>query len=353
MKSIKYLLSILLLVSGMAVSGASKIAPNEKKIVIEGAMHLKYEEGKMQINRFSDELWSREDLNNFSKSKALTQSGVRIIFRTDSKTVKPVFSDREGADLRKPTNYYGIYKNGEFIGNMKGDSLILESPEGGIVEWEIVLPIYYGVNFEGLILDDGAKLFDVKREKRPVLVAIGDSITHGAGQTKCGSNGSYPFVLAQTNGYDLYNLAVGGSQISPAVAGELTEVKADIITVLWGFNDWNGTRGDIEEITRRYTALLSELRKVQPDARIYCILPTTAADESGKNGKKGKIPGRPLSDVRDAERQVVEAAMAKGDRNLFIIEGNKLSSTQDLLGNVHFNNKGAARFGKTLAELVK
>lgn len=347
----KYFFSIFLLISSLLVFGESKISPNDNKIVIEGAMHLKYNDGKMIIDRFSDQLWGRENLNNFSQPKAKTQSGVRVIFKTDSKTVRPIFSDREGADLRKATNFYGIYKNGKFNGVMSGDNLILESSEQGVVEWEIVLPIYYGVNFEGLTIDDGAKMFKVDRGSRPIFIAIGDSITHGAGQTQCGSDGSYPFVLAQTNGYYLYNLAVGGSQISPAIAQELTGIKADIITILWGFNDWNGTKGDITEITKRYELLLSEVRKVQPTAKIYCIMPTTAADESGKNGKNGKIPGKPLSTVRDAERQVAET-IAKRDKNLFIIEGNKISTPDDLNGSVHFNNEGARRFGEALAKQI-
>lgn len=348
----KYFLSFLLLLCSLIARGETKISPDDKHIVIEGAMHLACTDGRMTIDRFSSEMWQRPDLNNFSRSKALTQSGVRICFKTDSRTVKPLFSDREGADLRKPLNFYGIYRDGRFIGAVPGDQLILESSGDGAVEWEIVLPIYYGVNFDGLLLDDGAKLFDVKRKKLPVYVAIGDSITHGAGQTQCGSEGSYPFVLASTNGYYLYNLGVGGSQISPAVAQELVGIKADIITVLWGFNDWNGgTRGDIAEIARRYESLLSELRRVQPDARIYCILPTTAVDESGSRGKRA--PGKPLDEVRQAERRIVEKAVALGDKKLFLIEGDKFSAVEDLKGNVHFNNEGAKRFGKALAELVK
>ena len=328
----------------------NKIAPDDANIIVEGAGHISCTDGKMTINRFSDEMWDRQDLNNFALKKANTQSGVRIIFKTDSRTVKPVFTDRTDADLRKVTNFYGIYKNGTFAGNVSGEELTLTS-DGSVTEWEIVLPIYYGVDFCGLVIDSGAKLYKVKRDSRPVYAAIGDSITHGAGQTQCGSNGSYPGVLADTNGYLLYNFAVGGSQISPAIAGELEGLDADIITVLWGYNDWNGLHGDIEEITRRYTALLSELRRVQPDARIYCIMPTICTNEDGTSGKRA--PGCPLDDVRNAERKIVQAAIDAGDDSLFIIEGKELTSTDGLKGGVHFNNEGAERFGKALARIVQ
>ena len=328
----------------------NRIAPDAPEIIVEGARHLSCTDGTMTINRFSDEMWDREDLNNFAPKKANTQSGVRIIFKTDSRTVKPVFTERTDADLRVTTNFYGIYKNGTFTGNVRGDGLVLTS-DGSITEWEIALPIFYGVDFGGLILDDGAKLYKVERSDRPVYAAIGDSITHGAGQSQCGSNGSYPGVLADTNGYLLYNFAVGGSQISPAIAGELEGLDVDIITVLWGYNDWNGLKGDIEEITRRYTSLVSELRRVQPDARIYFIMPTICTNEDGTSGKRA--PGCPLDDVRNAERSIVQAAIDAGDRNMFIIEGKELTSTDLLKGGVHFTNDGAARFGKALAGIVR
>lgn len=346
----KYILSIALALCAIIADAESKIAPDNKNIVIEGAMHLSCNDGRMTINRFSDGLWGREDLNNFAPKKAATQSCVRVIFKTDSRTVKPLFSERTDADLRKVTNFYGVFKNGSFIGNVNGAELVLES-DGSATEWEIVLPIYYGVDFCGLVVDDGARMYKVKRAGHPVYVAIGDSITHGAGQERCGSNGSYAFTLAAANGYYLYNLAVGGSQISPAIAEELTGIKADIITVLWGYNDWNGLKGDIKEISRRYEKLLSELRRVQPKARIYCIMPTVCTNESGLEGKRA--PGRPLEDVRNAERSIVRAAIEKGDNNLFIIEGRELSSVNELKGAVHFNNEGAVNFGKALAEHVR
>lgn len=346
----KYILSIALALCAIIADAESKIAPDNKNIVIEGAMHISCNDGRMTINRFSDGLWGREDLNNFAPKKAATQSCVRVIFKTDSRTVKPLFSERTDADLRKVTNFYGVFKNGSFIGNVNGAELVLES-DGSATEWEIVLPIYYGVDFCGLVVDDGARMYKVKRAGRPVYVAIGDSITHGAGQERCGSNGSYAFTLAAANGYYLYNLAVGGSQISPAIAEELTGIKADIITVLWGYNDWNGLKGDIKEISRRYEKLLSELRRVQPKARIYCIMPTVCTNESGLEGKRA--PGRPLEDVRNAERSIVRAAIEKGDNNLFIIEGRELSSVNELKGAVHFNNEGAVNFGKALAEHVR
>jgi hypothetical protein len=343
--TMKYFLSfVLLIISSLPGRGEQRITPDNKNIIIEGAMYLKYERDKVILNRHSDHLWDNENVY-IPQKNARTQTGVRIIFKTDSKIVKLLFRERKDAQLRKVTNFYGIYKNGEFFGVINGDSLTLTSASD-VTEWEITLPIFYGVDFDGVFIDDDAKLFEVKRNKRPVYVAIGNSITHGAGQKRCGSEGTYPYVLAQEKGYYLYNLAVGGSQITPAIAQELNGIKVDIITIMWGFNDWNATNGDIMEISKRYDLLLTELRKYQSDAKIYCILPSTARNENGNNSKP------PLSAVRDAERQVVESLQKKGDKNLLIIDGSKISSIEDLEGNVHFTNEGARHFGETLAKLI-
>ncbi len=339
----KYILSALLLVCSFAVRAGQQIAPDNEKIQITGALYNHMVDGRMVIDRHSDSLWDTDV--PIAKQNARTQSGVKISFKTDSKTIKPLFAAREDAEKRVVTYYFGIYCNGEFVGVKGGEELLLSSP-GGICDWEIMLPIFYGVDFLGLEIDDDAKMLDLELDDRPVYVAIGNSITHGAGQKKCGSEGSYPGVVAQTNGYTLYNFAVGGSQITSKIAPQTAGIKADIITIMWGFNDWNATRGDIAEISRRYTDLLVQVRKVQPGADIYCILPSVARDEVSKNAQ-------PLSAVRDAERGIVESFVKKGDSKLFIIDGSAISNVEELNGNVHFNNEGAVNFGKAVAAQIK
>lgn len=325
--------------------GQDKVMPTDKNIIIEGAMQLKSEGGRVIINRHSDKLWDNEGVL-IEKPRARTQTGVRILFKTDSKTIKPLFVERKGDGMWFPKqNVYGVYKDGVFIGAMSGVNLELKSTQ--MTEWEIVLPIMYSVDFGGLLIDEGAQLYPLLRAKREVYVAIGNSITHGVGQQDCGSEGSYPFILARAKRYYLYNLGVGASQISPAIATELSGIKADIITVMWGFNDWNATRGDVEVIADRYDKLLLELRKTQPTAKIYCILPSKARNE------EGNVTKPPLSNVREAERAIIKAAQQKGDNKLFIIEGDKISEISYLYDDVHFNNNGARRFAESLADLIE
>lgn len=331
-----------------------RITANDTRVVIEGVCNIEYRDSVAILNRHSDALWEIDV--PIAKKKARTQSGVTIVFRTDSRTVRPIFVDNQEGEHRKATNWYGIYRNGLFVDNRTADNLVLQG-DGTMTEWTIVLPILYSVDYSGLIIEDGARMETVCRPSRPVYFAIGDSITHGAGQTRNGSQITYPYVAAHENGYLLYNLAVGGSQITPSIADELIGRKIDMISIMWGFNDWNATRGDLNEITARYTKLLENIIKVQPDAEIFCILPSTALHEYGakpnKDGSpaKGKPYSATLPQVREAQRAVVESFKDKG--KVHVLEGYRYTTTDDLFGNVHFNNEGAVKFGKALAADMK
>ena len=350
MKNIALAASLLagLLACGTNVALAEQVPqenPEHATLVFEGVKEVINQEGLYILNRHTDSLWKREGINNIAENRARTQTCIRIIFKTDSRVIKPVFTRREGTLDRAVNNYYGVYRNGVFVKDYPGTDLVIES-DGSVNEWMLVLPIMYGVNFKGIEIDEGAQFFEVTaREKRPIYIAIGDSITHGAGLKGCSSVLSYPYVLAEENGYNLYNTAIGGSQISPGLAYEYADIPADYVTVMWGYNDWNALKGDLTEIKARYKGLLENLLATQKKAKIYCILPTVAADENGGAGYASDLQG-----VRDAEREVV---LSLNSSRLIIVDGKSMTDVSGLNGQVHFNNEGSVRFGKKLAAYVK
>lgn len=347
----KYVFAVILACcSAIGCAGGSKIAGSESPIMseqylFEGVLEVVEQNGLYLLNRHTDGLWNLEGINNIAESRARTQSGIRITFRTDSRIVKPLFEEREGSLQRAVNNYYGVYLNGTYLKDYSGKEFMLEGPEG-INEWTIVLPIMYGVNFKGVEIEDGSHFYKVGRKKnKPIYIAIGDSITHGAGLKGCSSVLSYPYVLAETNGYYLYNTAIGGSQISPGLAYEYKDLQADYITVMWGYNDWNALKGNLETIKVRYRELLENLLELQPRAKIFCILPTVAANEAGKDTYLSDLQG-----VRNVEKEVI---LNIGSKRITIIDGKALTSVEDLNGQVHFNNEGSVKFGKKLAAIIK
>jgi lysophospholipase L1-like esterase len=180
-------------------------------------------------------------------------------------------------------------------------------------------------------------------------VAIGNSITQGTGQQA--SYQTYPFILAQKKGWTLYNLAVGGSKISWPVARLLQGKKVDVITILWGYNDWNAGFLPDKQIKNNYTKLLKGLLKAQPQARIYCILPTYTNRTTAKKGT-ATIDG-----IRQAEAAVVKSFQKKGYHNLFVVDGSKISDSNFLKPKgskdvVHFTPEGAKKFATALYKMM-
>lgn len=325
---------------------AKEIASDAKAISIEGVLHVDNVFGVARMDRIDGSRFSDPDFR-MAKDVANTQTGVRVTFRTNSPKTKIICKEREDGRKRETTYYFGVYCDGRFIGDIPGTDPVITAPRSGMHDYTVVFPIMYSVDFCGIRVGTYSSTRKARTSFKPVYVAIGDSITHGTGQVQHGSQISYPYIIAENHGWNLYNLAVGGSKITPKVACELEDIKVDVITIMWGYNDWNQTKGDLQEISRRYHDLLENLTAVQPRAEIWCILPSTARNEV-KPGYSGSLP-----DVREAERTVIEEFMkTRAGKHLHIIEGNAHSTGNDLVDGVHFSNEGAGRFAEAISPIV-
>jgi len=332
-----------------------RITPNDERITPQGAFFVSRTPDKLIINRHLPEIIDMPETEAAPRN-AFAQSGVSISFVTDSKHVKVLMEPRKETSLRY--GIFGIYKNGKLVdkiivlpkNNDTFDGISFENPAGDFAEWKVLFPTYYGVDIKGIEIDEGSKFEAAKKDDRPVYVAIGNSITQGTGQAA--SFQTYPYILAEKKGWQLYNLAVGGSKISWPFALELKDKKVDVITILWGFNDWNKGYTPKREIIPRYTKLVKMLTEDHPDAKIYCITPTYTNATSPKNGNVT------IDEIREAEKQAVLKLQKKGYKNLVIINGPEISGPDNLkpVGSkdkVHFTVEGAAKFADKLAGVIK
>jgi lysophospholipase L1-like esterase len=154
-------------------------------------------------------------------------------------------------------------------------------------------------------------------------------------------------LLTQSKGWQLYNLATGGSKISWPVANMIKDKKIDVITVLWGYNDWNAGFMDDGRLQANYKKLLELLVKHHPDTKIYCILPTATKREKPRKGNST------IGQVRQAEKAVVEDLQKNGNKNLYLIKGYEISGVNDLKDLVHFSTEGAAGFADRLEKMIE
>jgi lysophospholipase L1-like esterase len=121
----------------------------------------------------------------------------------------------------------------------------------------------------------------------------------------------------------------------------------DYMTILIGYNDYNGEGISAQEYGKRLQAFLETVREKHRGTNIFCITPTfTKTPVSKKSGVA-------ITEFRKTMIQVVEELQGKGYINLFLIRGEELSKVEDLKDAVHFNVKGAKSFGELLTKELR
>ncbi len=323
------------------------ITADDPRIEIGGSLYSRTDGAAMRLDRIDPAIMANPgDL--FSPAVAVLTTGVTIRFCTDSPTVRAYFNHLSYV-VTEGTGYV-VYQDGVFnqlVTDLETVDIATTNP-GYPVTYEIVCPSYDEVTFSELELEPGSSLCELQPDRRLHYFAFGDSISHGAeidADTKGDSTRSYPWILASAKGWHLYNLAVGGSKVTPAFGNMLTGRKADIITILWGTNDIFKDN-NLPLFTTNYQSLLDNLRMAQPFAPIYCITMITAASEGpGSNGYT-------LNDYREAVAGIVAGRQNAGDCRIHLVRGEQLTTLADLSDGTHLSVPGAASFAAELSAAI-
>jgi len=352
MKLFNLLLILILIVQTSCVS-QKNITAGDKHIQTYGSHYTKVQNGELILHRHSDKVYQgTTEQNLFNPVKARTGTGIKLEFKTASPTINLRFKIVKGLK-KKPV--FSIFQNGKFYKNIslpyradKIDSFTVKSETPGKpVIYTLTYPLRTDVHFTGMTLDKGYKLLPLKRKKQPVYVAYGNSITHGTGQQTTPQ--TYAYQLVEKMGWELFNMGVGGAKTSKVMAEMLRDDfdKIDYMTILIGFNDYNGQGIDTTTFAKRYRQVLSTIRETHPDTKIYAITLLTT------KFKKSKVSGIPAEDFRQVIRDVVKQRQKAGDHNIYLIEGNKITTEADLNDKVHLSVKGAKNFAEKLYQKIK
>lgn len=346
----KVALTFLLLLVVLATK-AKKIDLDNPDIRVIGANYVFPSANELHFCRFSEAtLLAKDEDRMFDPKKAVTNSGIKLRFKTDSRFVKLAFIPKEGENRGAQ---FAVLQNNEitqmldFFGESSKQKMginIQNQFPGTETLFEIVLPSWANVALVEFEIDDSSSLVNFKEEQKPIYIAIGNSITHGVGQGSA-SYLTYPYLLAEKLGMDYYNLAVGGAKISQAVAQQTVEMpKADVITILIGHNDLVSGNKTVKEYLEAYRTFLSEIRKNQPDAQIFCIGLTYTRFQ------QNKVTRVKPDDFRQALEELLQKFINAGDNKLHFIPGNTITSEKNLgpKDGVHLNIDGATGFAEEL-----
>ncbi len=351
------LIVIFILLSTSCV--AQVVKPNDENIHIHGAKYVKMVNGELVMHRHSDKLYkgSTKDLR-FNPEKALSSTGISIKFKTSSPSVKVNMKISNVKFKKDPSGgFIGVFQHinsipkpihsspvvsitpnqKQDISYTRGAPVVVNinsNNVGNIVEYKITLPIWIDLNLVNLELENGFGLVSYNKEVKPIYIAYGNSITHGRGQR--GTNETYAFLLSEWNNWELYNLAVGGGKTSPKMAKMISDEfkHIDYMTILIGFNDYAGGGESPETYTKNYNEFLNIIRDKHPETKIYCI--TLTATTMSKSKKSIHVP----EEFREVVRNIVKERKARGDKNIYLIEGEDISEIEWLKDKVHFTVPG-------------
>jgi len=320
-----------------------------------GIRYVDIQPGLVSFSRFDPESLSQDkQVLGFNPYKARNTTGGVIAFQTDSPTIRLKFRTLEGLNRGSE---FAVFMDGQFIEShkfnpkQKGLDIEIDDREGGKpVLWELTLPSFANIELVSFEIEKHSQLTEPEGLERKVYVAIGDSISHGTGQGSA-THLTWPFILSRKLGYTLYNLAVGGSGVSVAAGRSLAAFDyVDLVTILIGYNDWNGEGDSVQLFQDQYRDLLRAIRAAQPDVPVFCISPLyTNRDVSKKSGL-------PIESFRTAVQQLEEELSAT-DSNLHFIAGESVSSAANLRSDkpddpVHLGIDGAALLAESLYPLI-
>jgi lysophospholipase L1-like esterase len=335
--------------------GPNRISLDDPNIHYQGIHHLSVQPDLVRFSRFGPALLELDKPRlGFNPLKARNTTGGVISFRTASRIVRLQFRATPGLDRGSE---FGVYIDGQFVESrrFKPKQQLMEleishDSSGKSVLWELTLPSFANPELIGFELEQGAELQAFGHAEKNVFVALGDSITHGTGQGSA-THLTWPHLLSRKLDYTLYNLAVGGSGVSVTAGQTLSGFsRIDLITILFGYNDWNGEGDSAEAFQQQYRELLEAIRAAHPETPVFCITPLFTRRDVSKQS------GLPILEFRDVIRQLV-AELDDTDPNIHLISGDEISSEANLrtveTGDVvHLSVKGAALLAETLYPLV-
>ncbi|HSI08689.1 MAG TPA: GDSL-type esterase/lipase family protein [Rariglobus sp.] len=293
-----------------------------------------------------------------SKGYRWDNPGVTIQFRTDATEIEAVLdytSLHTSTSARNAVGVYsidGVFKREWSFKSRQRDvfrqpetvvlSLTPETP--GVHDYQLYLPYGDSVDFAGLRLPAAAKLEAAAAKPMPRYVAYGDSITHGFSSSRISK--TYPFLVGQSKGWETINLGLGGRSSTPDDGKLVASLKADVITVLMGANDWQ-VGVPVERYRSNMTVFLNNIRSKQAGVPIYLITSLWVNDSWKPAGKVADL---------EAYRQVLRELVATlKDPHLHLLEGPELIDTDPKLYDqapIHPSDAGFAMMAERMAQKI-
>ncbi len=311
------------------------IYPTNSHLIFEGANDIDLSESKATLYRFKKEYALGEVQGYYEQKRAGATSGVKLRFKTNSPKIKAYFQENTSISDDLFWHTFDVFKNGEYQFDSQGWEIEMENPSQEIVEWSITLPTFSNAEFLNLEILNGFSLSPISKNK-PVYIAIGNSITHGIGINTYSTRLTYPYIIADSLGYELYNWGIGGSKIYDGILSNFsTGLEPDLISILWGYNDVHYSGSDAYLANNsfpQYETILTSLLNNYPNACVLAILPTYTTNQTNTHI-------RTIDSLKNGQLQIIQQ-LQKSYSNLTYLNGNDYTEALSLNDDVHLNQSG-------------
>lgn len=270
--------------------------------------------------------------------------GARIRFRSDAARLVALL-EYTAEHLHGARNGTGVFLvDGKAAGTYSFEHAAghVQAPlpaDGQMHLYEIVLPYAESVVFRGLGASPGATFAPAPARPAFRYVAHGDSITEGYQASDPLHN--YPALIGARNGWEVVNMGFGGRTTVGSDGAALGSLRGDLITILIGFNDYNGQRA-VAQYEASLREIVAGIRVAQPKVPVYLITPLWSSSAHAV----------PLEEYRQAVKRVAEGAQ---DANLHLVDGLKLidNDAKYFPDGIHPNDAGFAQMAERLGALLK
>lgn len=319
------------------IVGAVTLFPDDPNIIYTGVVEKINGSSGMELYRLKKSYIDASNGGYWSNKNAGTQPGISIVIKTASPIVRFNFSLNSAYEDRWARVV--LYENGVEAETSQGAvglslSISGSASSSGINTWTCILPAFKAQFLNNIELEDGYTLESPDFSSKPVYVAIGNSITHGVGQTANTTTLGYAWQVAEALGYELYNFAVGGSKINTQILDNFTGISPDLVSVLWGYNDVNSP-WDLSQAMAKFDTLMTSLVQAYPNTKIVAIEQTYTTTTTGS-----QVPENSIERLRTEELAILEKLQLT-HKNLFIVNGLDYTDATSLSDAVHLNDQGA------------
>lgn len=261
-----------------------QLSNEQIKSVTWGAVRYTEESDGITFHRFTQaqhDMYEEKNEGFFHKSK--TSAGVRLCFRTDSRSL---YLNTTVRNARSRSYFsFDVFVDDTLVGcldnfsdqEIPGDYSAITFPCGtfektfdlgeGVKTVTVHVPWNKITKIHQLVLEDGAFIEPVKRTKR--LLVFGDSITQGFDALR--PSGRYIARLADALDAQEFNKGIGGERYCPDLAALRDDFTPDYIVVAYGTNDWSCTTKDVFYPNSK--AFFEALEKNYPGVKTFAVSP--------------------------------------------------------------------------------